>query len=996
MFAESEEELLRNLALLDKVIREKEAVGHPGTYGMPDLLYPKGYKQGVPTFNREGLHTSALGEDFPDGWTREKLGHEESDSEYKERQDQDLMGFLEKNIYVAKDGKKRYFRVIPPIKPFICDVFFLRTKKVIVWKPRGGGGSLGASVLIWLLMIYHRRSVLDISGSGEQSKVVYKYVCQFWECIPGITEGLLESEPLKEETRLNTGVELFCLLPDTEIISNKGLIPIKDIQVGDKVLSRNGVFNDVEYTIPSKRSETCIELSVKGTPNVKTTKDHKLWAVKLTEKQKKQQRAYGWKSLNPEDFEPQWIEAKDLEIDDLICYPKIVTTPVKNAISGSRYIDGRGKFSIELTPDFYRFLGYWLADGSKSKTHIDFFFNKDEKNYVDDVVSLIKTLFKVKPCVYRRKNVSIVHFGHAALLRWMKDFGSKDSKHIPLYLIQEATQEQLEQLFIGMFRGDGSSTQSKDKLGYFKSECSYKTISPEIAQIMFLIATKLGFIPAIKKYNMKDTLISGVCYNRKPIYIIRFSGEDAAKIGNITGKRFKTKAPESFRKTSISTDTTIFRPVIGKKEFFYDGIVYDITVKEDHSFCSPYVSFSNCKPGTEKQVRGKHMSVLAIDEVCQEDARVETAFRAALQTVLSEEDSIVLLFSTFHLPSGLFQEYWDQAEEKGFHKVKWNVFDTMSPCSRGLEHATPEDPKALCYCEKCDLTAPDIVLDDRGNKKQVGWKWCYGHARDVSGWASYEEIASAMRMNIGTNIFETEFCCNRPNYSNSIYGPELIDYALSDSVELSEDSELSVGIDWGLKTKGSLAISLVERRLDHMFIHECVFWENKLVSDVVNLLNEWTKKYNKPFKVFSDRSHPFNNADLAKAGFDVNPIDFGTYKAIGIENISKYLVFRRMRINRELAILIDQLKKYRSDDKGKAVKKDDHGPDSVMCAMLQWKFEDIFGEDAYRVSLEDLRLNSEKEAMLASKRVNTAALAGTSFKERMSIPKGLSINGKTL
>jgi len=605
----TEEELLRDLVLIDKAIREKEAVGHPGTYGMPDLLYPKGFKPGLPTYDIKGLHTSAPGEDFPDGWTREPLEQEETDLEYKTRQDNDLMSFLEANIYVTKDGKRRYFRVIDKIKPFICDVFFLRSKKVIVWKPRGGGGSLGASVLIWLLMIYHKRSVLDISGSGEQSKVVYNYVCQFWECIPGLAEGILTDEPLKEETRLKNGVKLLV------------------------------------------------------------------------------------------------------------------------------------------------------------------------------------------------------------------------------------------------------------------------------------------------------------------------------------------------------------------------------------------------KPGTEKQVRGKHMSTLAIDEVCQEDARVELAFRAALQTVLSEEDSIILLFSTFHLPSGLFQEYWDMAEEKGFTRVKWNVFDTMLPCKRGLEEATADDPKALCYCEKCDLTIPEFTTDDRGRKVQIGWAWCHGQARTSQGWESYDKIVAAMRMNIGTNVFSTEFSCERPNYSNSIYGPEVVDKALADLVPMSEDGELHVGIDWGIQSKNSLAITLVERRLEHLFVHEAVFWDHKLVSDVVILLNEWTEKYRKPLKIYCDRSHPFNNADLRKAGFEVNPVDFGTYKNIGISNISKYMIFRRMKINRNLGVLIGQLKKYRSDDAGKALKIDDHGPDSLMCACLDWKFENLFGEDAHRITLEDLRSQEEKQAMLNAKKVNIAALIPKDITSRIAIPKNFGING---
>jgi len=994
----SEEELLRDLVLIDKAIREKEAVGHPGTYGMPDLLYPKNYKPGVPTYDIQGLHTSAPGEDFPDGWTREKAEEEETDSEYKYRQDTDLMSFLEANIYITKDGKRRYFRVIAQIKPFICDVFFLRSKKVIVWKPRGGGGSLGASVLIWLLMIYHKRSVLDISGSGEQSKVVYHYVCQFWGCIPGLSAGLLTDEPLKEETRLRNGVKLFCLLPGTEVYSGNGLTPIENIAVGDAVLSKDGRFNKVSHVFTHQKTEECVSLTVKGAPPVKTTADHKIWAVKLTDKQKKQQRAYGWQHFNAYDFQPQWIAAGDLTVDDLVCSPRVKTSPEDIALDWYEFSDKRAdkKGNVSLNPDMYRLLGYWLAEGCRSQRRIIFSFNKTEIPYALDVKCIVEDNIGSHVAIKEDKTTLRVSFSNAGFERIIRDFGKKDTKRIPLEYLEKASDECLEQLLAGMFCGDGSITQSrcvKNGCEYYKSEGSYKTVSPHIAQIIMLISQRLGFLPNIHKYDFGHSTLKGVTYKRRPMYQIRFSGKDALAIAKLTHETFKTVTPNSFRQTGFFTEDLILRPVTKTERFAYSGPVHDISVDNDPSFSAPYVIFSNCRPGTEKQVRGKHMSTLAIDEVCQEDARVELAFRAALQTVLSEEEAIILLFSTFHLPSGLFQEYWDNAPEKGFTRVKWNVFDTMLPCKRGLEEATPEDPKALCYCEKCDLTTPEFTMDDRGRKVQIGWAWCHGQARTSQGWESYDKIVAAMRMNIGTDVFSTEFSCERPNYSNSIYGPEVVEKSLIDPTAVSEDGELHVGIDWGIQSKNSLAITLVERRLECITVHEAVFWDHKLVSDVVILLNEWTEKYRKPLKIYCDRSHPFNNADLRKAGFEVNPVDFGTYKNIGISNVAKYMIFRRMKINRELGVLIEQLKKYRSDDTGKALKIDDHGPDSLMCACLDWKFENLFGEDAHRVSLEDLRSQEDKQAMFHAKRVNVAAILGKDITTRIAVPKNFGING---
>ena len=72
---------------------------------------------------------------------------------------------------------------------FLSDLFFERVQQAILWKPRGGGGSLAAAILIWLMMVYRNKSFIDMAGSGEQAKRVYEYTTQFWYCVPGLAEG---------------------------------------------------------------------------------------------------------------------------------------------------------------------------------------------------------------------------------------------------------------------------------------------------------------------------------------------------------------------------------------------------------------------------------------------------------------------------------------------------------------------------------------------------------------------------------------------------------------------------------------------------------------------------------------------------------------------------------------------------------------------------------------------------------------------------------------
>lgn len=562
-----DEEILRQLLVLEQTIAEKEQVIHVSTYGLPDLLFPKGYEQGIPVLSPD-VPEDVTGANIEDGWYRAPLPYPETDEQYKERQNQAIEDMITKHLKITKDGKVLSIVMIPAMHEFVSDVFYRRKSRVIVWKPRGGGGSLSAAILIFLLMTYQKRDILDVSGSGEQALCVYNYVRVFCDLIPG---------------------------------------------------------------------------------------------------------------------------------------------------------------------------------------------------------------------------------------------------------------------FDAMLQGGGTN---------------------------------------------------------------------------------KTRA-----------------------SFLNGGSVL-------------------CAPATEKQVRGKHKSVLVIDEAC-EDQR-EEEFRAALQGALSEEDPIIVLLSTFHLPSGFYQECWDEAEKLGFERIRWSVIDTMAPCKKWMEYVTSTDPDGMDFCmNRCPFTVSKEVVDASGQlvvKDKIG---CKGSGRNAQGWLSYDRVLEAYKINIGTNKFEIEWLCARPNYENSIYSPEVIEDAISIPLGYSKADEFAVGIDWGIETSNSLAITLVARQLEHIYVHECLLSDHKLVKDVAEILNHWMDKIGKRFPVLTDASHPFNNAELSQAGFDVRPVNFGTWKKFGIQNLSKFLIFRRIKISNTLTVLIEQLKKFRRDKKGGIVKKDDHGADSLMVAVLNWKFEDEFGEDVQRARILD-------------------------------------------
>jgi hypothetical protein len=374
---------------------------------------------------------------------------------------------------------------------------------------------------------------------------------------------------------------------------------------------------------------------------------------------------------------------------------------------------------------------------------------------------------------------------------------------------------------------------------------------------------------------------------------------------------------------------------------------------------------------SEKQARGKHNPGFVVDESCQEGENTDRMISAAMQGAMSEPNFMVLALSTFHHPIGLFQELWDFADERGFSRYNWNVYDAMAKCDAGMETATAEDPKALKFCRtQCPLTERAPVFDDQG--VQTGWKFkgCNGKARDSQGFLPRKNVIIAKKMNRGTNVFEIEYENTRPNWMRPVYDVEWIERTLVEPdwpPPGTKFLEKSVGIDWGLEGQTALIFSALleipnpsspEEAVAFKFmksppsvkcvgILEAEFMTGKLTSETIRILMGWIEKYGQDnFHVYADASHPFNNLEVEQVGLDMNRVLFAKWKDYGIGSCTKYFTSPgRLFIRSNLTGFTEQLKRYRQDKYGKPVKKDDHGPDAMLCAMLHFPFEEKFAQD---------------------------------------------------
>jgi hypothetical protein len=367
----------------------------------------------------------------------------------------------------------------------------------------------------------------------------------------------------------------------------------------------------------------------------------------------------------------------------------------------------------------------------------------------------------------------------------------------------------------------------------------------------------------------------------------------------------------------------------------------------------------SCVPASEKAARGKHTPGFVADESCQEDERVGRILQAAVQGVLSEPNFTIVLLSTFHVPFGFFQEAWDLADERGYSRYRWNVYDCMTQCSEGLEEATEADPNALSYCQsECPLT--EVVADFNGEGEQTGehFDGCNGMARTTNGHLSRDNVIKAKMLNRGTDVFEVEHECKRPQAAGMIYNPDKIQKALVSAGQLTRPQgsvRRVVGIDWG---RFAVTI-LAERGVDHLAITEAKIFDSRPISDVVQYLVELRARVG-DFMVYADAENAYGNLDLRNAGFETVPVAFNKYKDEGIENLARYFEQEKIKINDEgdMQTVIRQLLRYHKNEDGRIVKKDDHGPDALLCAALPFPFVDEFNTE-----LSNLLSNNDRERL---------------------------------
>lgn len=391
-----------------------------------------------------------------------------------------------------------------------------------------------------------------------------------------------------------------CFLSGARVRTIDGEKCIQDIRVGDKVLTHKGRYRSVYHIMqrPYKGKIYTITYYGDNDASLHVTAEHPL----LVSRRKK-------KEYRNTVFERIWIRADEVKVGDYLVYPKykkeretmlIETETVREPQRMYKYshirqykphVDllmeyGCGaatqtkQIALDLTPDFYRLVGYFLSEGHVDREHyLTFTFHEKEEKYINDVKSLLMQYFGKSPIQSKVRNngITIILCSTIVARLFAREFGSThEEKKIPQWMI-DGPKEHLIELIKGMWRGDGNYYK-KTKL--FR----YSSATRSLALAFRDILLKLGIISSINVQRRESP--------RKPIHTVVVSRIHNELFGSIVGVSTENGVKEG--SPFFMDDEYIYLPIKSIRETYQETTVYNFSVIEDESYIAEGVVSHNC------------------------------------------------------------------------------------------------------------------------------------------------------------------------------------------------------------------------------------------------------------------------------------------------------------------------------------------------------------------------------------------------------------------
>ncbi len=374
----------------------------------------------------------------------------------------------------------------------------------------------------------------------------------------------------------------LCVDSNTEIITNPGLTQINAITVGDMVLTHTGEYKPVTKVWDLRYTGQLYRVFVHGKPEpLVCTADHKILAILRPVSNRKDRRLL--RSLGPVEFyTPSALKKGDYLVSPIV-KREVPIARFEKIVNIYKHGVAQVPLSLSATPDLFRLIGYYLAEGSCDiGRRVNFDFNKTEtETLANDCNELLNRFFN-KEGVLRKNGTNGIRLtvNSAVAEVFFSQFGEgAPNKHIPDWAFF-AERDKILELVKGEWLGDGCRIK-QPRQKYINITSTSKTLAFQLQQLL----AKLGVVATIESEHQK---------NRLPSYHIDVFGKWALLLAEKWHVELNWKPTKHAGKFHL-TDNYVYMP-IRKIEMapVVDYRVMDVTVEDDHTFAPLGLATSNC------------------------------------------------------------------------------------------------------------------------------------------------------------------------------------------------------------------------------------------------------------------------------------------------------------------------------------------------------------------------------------------------------------------
>src|SRR3989338_2958311 len=402
-------------------------------------------------------------------------------------------------------------------------------------------------------------------------------------------------------------IPAHCLLPKTPIHCNPQTKDIDKVKKGDIVYTHTGKKRKVKavYSRPYIGKTYTIKPWYFSL-GLTTTDEHPFFAINSYKNcswingkpQCSQKDTY--KKTPFKKYKPEWIQAKNLKIGDVILYPRFrqikdiqqlgTRKIVKQNLRNKKKVPAQ----IQIDADFCRLIGYYLAEGySNRRDRIGFTFRETETENLNDIQHIIKNQFDLTPKTGKDNGLSkdLVYSSKELMQLFEHLCYSQNSKKNAITkklnpIFMELPMAKQKELFRGWWRGDKGYTSSRELMNQMKVICLRMGIIPSVLVDSKDKHTRRGN----HYYTTEKRLIKSNADNYS-LSNIAFFGENLDLLKDPSFKKFKTKMK---RRHGWIDENYAYLPIREIIEEEYTGPVFNLEVDIDNSYVSEFATVHNC------------------------------------------------------------------------------------------------------------------------------------------------------------------------------------------------------------------------------------------------------------------------------------------------------------------------------------------------------------------------------------------------------------------